>query len=129
MRDTKPQQDGLLPEALSIPQRFEVWRKTPGGKYCLQRFYQITAAYHGRMQANGQLVSRRLVWERVRDDLGLVRRRMRQKGFCLTRERGFWLNDHFTKYAVLHAARRRPEFAAVFGEDDLNRPTAETAKD
>ena len=85
----------------TIAQRFEAWKGTSGGRFCLQKLYVITARYYA-------------VWEQLRYHLDEVRVKLKGRGQALDRERGFWLNDHFTAHAVRHMIERRPEWKPLF---------------
>lgn len=99
----------------TIAQRFEAWKGTSGGRFCLQKLYVITARYYARWTAAAApRPSTRLVWEQLRYHLDEVRVKLKGRGQALDRERGFWLNDHFTAHAVRHMIERRPEWKPLF---------------
>lgn len=99
---------------MSIAERFEVWKGTPGGGQVLCRLYRITAAYHGRWKRTGRGVSQRYLWETLRDRIDGIRRELRRRQIELEPERGFLLNDHFTAHAVRHMIAEHPEWAPMF---------------
>ena len=99
---------------LTIAQRFEAWKASPGGRFCLCKLYAITAGYYRIWQATGNGPSTRLVWEQLRYHLDDVRRKLKARGKDLSRERGFWLNDHFTALAVRHMLAHRKEWDDLF---------------
>ena len=107
--------------APTIAQRFAAWKVTPGGRFCLQKLYVITAGYHHVFTATGIAPSTRLVWEQLRYHLDEVRFKLRSRGHDMKRERGFWLNDHFTAHAVRHMIQRRPEWEPLFELRDLRK--------
>lgn len=45
----------------TIPERFADWKRTPGGRHCLQRLYIIVAAYYRGMASGASKPSKRLV--------------------------------------------------------------------
>jgi hypothetical protein len=89
----------------TIPQRFEAWKLTRGGAFCLCQLYALTAGYALTYRQTGIRPSTRLVWEQLRYRLNVVRRKLAAKGHRLEQERGFWLNDHFTAHAIRSTAR------------------------
>lgn len=99
--------------APGYPQQFEVWKATPGGRRVLQMAYAIAARYARRHARTGRRVSVRLIWEMLRDNVGFVRRSLRQRQ-ALAAWEGFVLNDHFHAYVARHMVARRPEWRGLF---------------
>jgi hypothetical protein len=107
-------QQGLFREDQTIAQRFDVWKHTPGGAQILRRVYEVTAGYYRDYVRYGIKTNQRLIWEQVRHRLDKVRARLARNGHRLEAERGYTMNDHFTKYALLHCCANHPEWAAMF---------------
>lgn len=57
---------------------------------------------------------------RAEYDLALPARKLKARGNDLQRERGFWLNDHFTAHAVRHMIQHRPEWDGIFELRELD---------
>jgi hypothetical protein len=106
----------------TIAQRFEAWKATPGGGQVMARLYRITACYYGRFRRTGRGVSQRFLWESLRDRVDGIRKELARREIRLERERGFWLNDHFTAYAVRHMIAAHPEWTDMFELRELNVP-------
>ena len=102
----------------TIPQRFEKWKVSKGGNFCLWLLYRITANYYATWLKTGNKPSTRLVWEQLRYRLNEVRARAQAKGVRLRRDNGYWLNDHFTQLAKLHMLAEHPEWEALFETRD-----------
>ena len=98
----------------SIAQRFEAWKATRGGAFCLCKLHAITAGYYARWRRTGVKPCTALVWNQVRYNLDEVRAKLAAKGQRLRRERGFWLNDNFSSRAVRLMIEHRPEWAILF---------------
>lgn len=107
-------QDELFGEAETIAQRFAKWKATPGGAQVMCRAYRITAGYYERFKVSGRGVSQRLIWETLRDRIDGIRRELRVRKITLVRERGFYLNDHFTAHLVRHMIAEHPEWEPMF---------------
>jgi len=105
---------GLFNQDLTIAQRFELWKATPGGGQILRRIYELTAGYFQEYRRYGIKANQRLIWEQVRHRLDKVRARVGRHGKRLARERGYFMNDHFTKPAMQHVCRNHPEWAVMF---------------
>lgn len=104
----------------TIAQRFDQWRQTRGGAFCLCKLYAVTARYVRDWRRTGIKPGTRLVWEVLRYELDDVRRKLQARGHELRRERGFWLNDHFTAHAIRHMIQHRPEWNGIFELRELD---------
>jgi len=100
--------------APTISERFDRWAHTPGGRRVLQIAYAITAQYARRHKRTGRQVSIRLVWEKLRDSVGIIRSQLHRKGIKLEKEHGFALNDHFHSRLARHMLAHKPEWAGLF---------------
>lgn len=98
----------------TIAQRFEVWKSTKGGAHLLRHYYRLTAGYAERFKRTGRGVSQRLVWELLRYRLEWIKPALQKKGIAVTKENGFWLNDHMTAHAARHVISRRPDWNGLF---------------
>lgn len=116
--DTAPtettEQLGLFRADQTIAQRFEEWKATPGGAQILRRVYEVTAGCYRDFQRWGIKSNQRYIWESVRRRLDKVRARVARHGKSLARERGYFMNDHFTKPALQHVCANHPEWAVMF---------------
>jgi hypothetical protein len=104
----------LFSEDLTIPERFDLWKATPGGAQVLCRAYRIAAGYGHRYQRTGQRVSMKLIYELLRDRVTGIRRELKRRGIVLKKENGFRLNNDFTAHISRHIISHRPEWAGMF---------------
>lgn len=116
-------QDELFGE--TIAQRFAKWKETPGGGQVLCRAYRITAGYYRRFKLTGRGVSQRLIWETLRDRIDGIQRELRARKIKLERERGFYLNDHFTAHMVRHMIKEHPEWEGMFELREIGKQRSE----
>lgn len=107
---------------LPIPQQFELWKATPGGRVVLFWAYRLAAAQADRYRRFGQRGSIRLIWENLRYRLNWIRQCARTKGRDLERWGGYFLNDHFHAHVARHIMEHRPEWQGMFETRALNRP-------
>jgi hypothetical protein len=109
-----PIQRSFFDEDLTIAERFDLWKATPGGGQIMRRLYEVAAGCFADHRRYGIPASQRFVWETVRRRLDRVAGRLAKSGRRLERERGFCMNDHFTKHWALHAVAEHPDWAVLF---------------
>lgn len=111
-----------LTDGLPHAQAFEVWRKTDGGAWLLNRCCR-RAEYFARIyRQTGQRVSVRLLWELVRYfDLNKIRVTVGVK-----RVDGYVMNDHFHAHVARHIYRVHPAWVGMFETRAINRGRAAT---
>jgi len=112
-------------EDLTIPERFDLWKQSPGGAQIMRRLYEVAAGCYRDWQRFGIRTSQRFIWEQVRRRLDKVQGRLARSGNRLDRERGFCMNDHFTKSWALHAIAGHPEWSVMFSFRDGVKPVYE----
>jgi len=105
------QTDFLAP---AIVQEFEKWSDSPGGRQVLRIAYAITARYARRFKRNGRRVSMKLIWEELRDNIGFIRARMRERQIMLDRINGFALNNNFHAHVARHIIEHKPDWTGLF---------------
>lgn len=96
----------------TVEMKFHHWRQTPGGKRVLQIAYAIAAGYARRFKRTGRIVSMKLIWEILRDNIHAICARRRY--LKLEPVDGFVLNNNFTSLISRHMVRHKPEWDGLF---------------
>lgn len=110
-------QDSLFGD--TIPQRWEKWKLTPGGRHLRERFSRKAYRFGLRYRRTGQRVSADFIVHQLRDRLAEIRSWFARKNVSLPREGGYAINDHFTSYLARDFEAHRPEFAGMFERREL----------
>jgi len=107
------------PNDLPISNQFALWKNQIGSKHVLKHVFKVASRYGMRYIEKGQRVSVKLIWELVRDEIKIVRKRCKRRGIEIKQWEGYTLNNIFTPYIARHIISRRPEWDGMFELRDI----------
>lgn len=118
-------QGDLFADHLTIEQRFDAWRQSPGGKHVLKWAYRYAAGFAATFLRTGQRVSADYIWHILRYRFNRIRRELKRRGIELPKEGGYRLNDHFTQCLARHIVAHRTEWLGMFETRETGKKRSE----